>query len=74
MCIAIVCFSGCDVINFEINLIFLIKPFFYMTKKSRQTFKYLAHKKAFKVKEKAFFIIFIGPSDAKDYLDLRLRR
>ena len=34
MCIAIVCFPGCDVINFGINYIFLIKPFFYMTKKS----------------------------------------
>ena len=32
MCIAIVCKPGCDVINFKINLIFLIKPFFYMTK------------------------------------------
>ena len=31
MCIAIVCFPGCDVINFEINLIFLINLFFYMT-------------------------------------------
>ena len=30
--IAIVCFPS-DVINFEINLIFLIKPLFYMTKK-----------------------------------------
>ena len=36
MCIPIVCFPGWDVINFEINLIFLIKPFFYKTKKSRQ--------------------------------------
>ena len=27
MCIAIVCFPGCDVINLEIKLIFLIKPF-----------------------------------------------
>ena len=40
MCIAIVCFPGCDVIYVEINLIFLIKPFFYMTEKSRQKFKY----------------------------------
>ena len=31
MRIAIVCFSGCDVINIKINLIFLIKLFFYMT-------------------------------------------
>ena len=28
MCIAIVCKPGCDVMNFEVNLIFLIKPFF----------------------------------------------
>ena len=28
MCIAIVCKAGCEVMNFEINLIFLIKPFF----------------------------------------------
>ena len=31
------CLLGCDVINFEINLIFLIDSFLYMTKKSRQT-------------------------------------
>ena len=47
MCIAIVCFPGCDVINFEVNLIFLIKPFFYMTKMSKQKFKYLENKKCF---------------------------
>ena len=29
---AIACFAGCDV-NFEINLIFLIKPFLYKAKK-----------------------------------------
>ena len=37
-CIAIVCEPSCDVINFEVNRVFLIKPFFYMTKKSRQKF------------------------------------
>ena len=47
MCIAIVHFPGCDVINFEIDLIFLINPFFYMTKKSRQIFKYLQNEKTF---------------------------
>ena len=36
ICIAIVCFPDYGVINFEINLIFLIKQFLYMTKKSRQ--------------------------------------
>ena len=28
MGIVIICYLGCDVINFETNLIFLIKPFF----------------------------------------------
>ena len=41
MFIVIVCFPGFDVINFEINLIFLIKPFLCRTKKSSQKFKYL---------------------------------
>ena len=48
MCNATVSFPGCDVINFEINLIFLIKPFFYITKKSIQTFEYLENEKRFK--------------------------
>ena len=47
MCIAIVCFLGFDVINFEINLNFLMKPFLYMTKKSGQKFKYLEIEKSF---------------------------
>ena len=47
MYIAIVCFPGCDAINFEINLVSLIKTFFYMVKKSRQKFKYLDNKKSF---------------------------
>ena len=42
-----VCFPGCDFINFEINLIFLIKWFFYMTKKSRQKCRYLENEKSF---------------------------
>ena len=33
MCIAIGFLPGCDVINFEINLIFLIKPFFLCDQK-----------------------------------------
>ena len=33
MCIAIVCKPGCDVMNFEVNLIFLIKPFFLHNQK-----------------------------------------
>ena len=47
MRIAIVCFPSCNVINFEINLVLQIKPFFYMTKKLRQKFKYLQNKKKF---------------------------
>ena len=35
MCIVITCCSGCDVIMFEINLSFLVRPFLYMTKKVR---------------------------------------
>ena len=47
MCILIVSFLVFDVINFKINLIFLIKPVFYMTKKSRQKLKYLENKETF---------------------------
>ena len=39
-CTAIVCFPGCGVMNFEINLIVLIKLVFYMSKKLAQRFKY----------------------------------
>ena len=35
MCIAIVCYPGCEIINFEINLIFLIKLFFSTWPKSQ---------------------------------------
>ena len=38
---------GCDVIKFEANLIFLVKPLWHMTKKSRQKFKYLENEKSF---------------------------
>ena len=41
MGIGIFCEPGCDVIKFEISLIFLIKPFFLVTKKSKQKIKYL---------------------------------
>ena len=46
MCIKIICEPGCDVIKFEINLIFLIKPFCYIAKKSRRKLKYLGNKKS----------------------------
>ena len=47
MCIAITCKPGCGVINFEIDFIFLIKPFFNMMKISRQKGKYLENEKRF---------------------------
>ena len=50
MRIEIVYYSGCDVTNFEIKLIFLIKLFFHMTKKSKQTFKYFENERAFSMK------------------------
>ena len=43
--ITIVYLPRYDVINFEINLIYLIKSFFYMTKMSRKNFKYLEKKR-----------------------------
>ena len=49
ICFAIVCFPICDVINFEINLSFLIKSFFYMNKRVRSK-KFLRTKRALKMK------------------------
>ena len=47
LCIAIVCFPGCDVINFEINFTFLINPLSFLTKKSSQKFKHLENENSF---------------------------
>ena len=68
MCIAIVYFPGCDVINFEISLIFLFKPLFYMTKISRQKFTYLENEKSFRGEIKSIFVIFKGLSVVKNCL------
>ena len=54
--------------DFEINLIFLIKPLSYMTKKSRQKFKYLETEKSFKGEIKSIFIFFEGLSGDKSCL------
>ena len=43
MWIRIVSEPSCYVINFEINLIFLMKLISYMTKKSKQKFEYLEY-------------------------------
>ena len=66
MCIANVCFPGRDVIIFEINFILLIKLFYYMTKKSRQKFKYLQKERWKKRGEKKLFHIFKRFSFAKN--------
>ena len=51
MCIAIVCKTGYDVMNFELNLIFLIKPIFLHEQNIRdKNFKILKKKEAFKMK------------------------
>ena len=47
MCSIIIFRPACDVINFEINLGFLIKPFSDMTKKSGQKFKDFKNEKSF---------------------------
>ena len=47
MCIAIASFPGFDFKKFEINLLFLIKLFLYMTKKSRWKFKFLENENNF---------------------------
>ena len=60
MCIDIGCFSSCDVINFELNLTFLIKPFSYLTKSQELNLNILGMKRAFNVKQKTFSIILKG--------------
>ena len=55
MCVAIVCLPGWDVNNFEVDLTFPTKSFFYMAKTSRQKFKYLENEKSFKGERKSFF-------------------
>ena len=57
MWIAFACKPGRDVMNFEVNLICLIKPFFLHEQKSWQKFRYLENKKNL-IKQKPFFMIF----------------
>ena len=70
MCIEIVCFPGCDAINFEINLNFLIKSFFYMTKKLRQIFKNVSRAKMSREQELLIFTNIKGLSVAENCLRL----
>ena len=55
MCLTIACWPGCGVIKFVSNLIFLIKPFSYMTKNSWEKIKYLENEKSFWGKIKSIF-------------------
>ena len=68
ICIAIVWEPDCDVTNFEINFVFLIKSFFFMTKKSRQKLIYLENEKSFWVEIKSIFHHFKGLSISKSCL------
>ena len=54
MCIVIIYFPVYDVINFEVKLSFLIKSFFYMTKKSVQKFEYLKNENLLRWDKKPF--------------------
>ena len=47
MFIVIVWVPACDVTNFEIYISFLIKPFFYITKKVWKKIKYVKNEKNF---------------------------
>ena len=47
MYIAVICGPVCDVINFKAYLSFFTKPISYMSKISRQNFKYLKNEKIF---------------------------
>ena len=49
MRITTVCFSGCNVINLGVSIIFLVKLFFYMTKSQDKNLRILRTKRAFKV-------------------------
>ena len=48
--------------------IFLIKPFFHTTKKSKQKFKYLKNEKSFQGEIKSIFHHFKGLSTAKNFI------
>ena len=50
MGIAFVCYPGCDIMDFEINIIFLIEPFFLHDQKVMTKINILRTKRAFKVK------------------------
>ena len=50
MCIVIICYSGCQVINFEVNLIFPVIHLFTRPKTQDKNLKILKTKRVFKMK------------------------
>ena len=58
MFIAIVCKPGYDVMDFEVEPIFLIKPFFLHDQKSRQKLKYLENENSSQDEIKSIFCNF----------------
>ena len=67
-CAAIFRYQFCDVINFEIYLSFLTKPFSSMSKSSEQKLKYLKKERTFSGEMKTIFCLFKGRSDIRVYL------
>ena len=65
---AFIIFHNFSFIIFEINLIFLIKPFLYMTKLLRKKFEYLENKKSFAGEMKSILHHFKGFLIAKNCL------
>ena len=55
---ATVCWQGCGVMNFVINVVYLIKPFFYVAKKSWQKLKCLENEISFYDEIKSIFHYF----------------
>ena len=70
--IAIDCQPGCGTTNFEIKLLFLIKPFFTWLKCQRKNSNILRIKRTFKVKKEVFFTIYKGLQLPKVVSDLRV--
>lgn len=58
MCIVNACLPGYGIINFEINLIFIIKPFSYLIKNSAQKIEYFKNKNSFQHEIKRTFHYF----------------
>ena len=57
MCIVIFICQVCGVINFESNFSHLIKPFFYITKKPKQTLKHRKNEKSLQHEIKGLSVV-----------------